>query len=71
MERSLCSHRRTIIVELGGRPIGAGSLAQRRIIEGVIYQLKDYFFVERYRARTLDGMLAWRPRSQPTPALNG
>jgi hypothetical protein len=44
---------------------------KRRIIEGVIYQLKDFFFADRYRARNLGGLLAWRPRAQPTPALNG
>jgi Transposase DDE domain len=30
---------------------------ERRIIEGVIYQLKDFFGLERHRAKTLDGLL--------------
>jgi len=31
---------------------------KRQIIEGVIYQLKDFFGLERHRAKTLDGLLA-------------
>jgi len=31
---------------------------KRQIIEGVINQLKDIFFLERHRAKTLDGLLA-------------
>jgi hypothetical protein len=30
---------------------------KRQIIEGVIYQLKDFFSMERHRAKTLDGLL--------------
>jgi hypothetical protein len=30
---------------------------KRQIIEGVIYQLKDQFFLERHRAKTLGGLL--------------
>jgi hypothetical protein len=30
---------------------------KRQIIEGVIYQLKDFFSVERHRAKTLGGLL--------------
>lgn len=31
---------------------------KRQIIEGVINQLKDWFFLERHRAKTLEGLLA-------------
>jgi hypothetical protein len=31
---------------------------KRQIIEGVIYQLKDFFSLERHRAKTLQGLLA-------------
>jgi len=31
---------------------------KRQIIEGVIYQLKDFFSLERHRAKTLSGLLA-------------
>ena len=31
---------------------------KRQIIEGVIDQLKDLFFLERHRAKTLGGLLA-------------
>jgi hypothetical protein len=31
---------------------------KRQIIEGVIYQLKDFFGLERHRAKTLSGLLA-------------
>ena len=31
---------------------------KRQIIEGVIYQLKDIFALERHRAKTLGGLLA-------------
>lgn len=31
---------------------------KRQIIEGVIWQLKDYFGLERHRAKTLGGLLA-------------
>jgi hypothetical protein len=46
---------------------------KRQIIEGVIGQLKDFFYLERHRAKTLGGLCwhAWPPRSQHTPALNG
>ena len=39
---------------------GRSSLAagKRQIIEGVICQLKDFFCVERHRAKTLSGLLA-------------
>jgi hypothetical protein len=30
---------------------------KRQIIEGVIYQLKDFFSLERHRAKTLGGLL--------------
>jgi hypothetical protein len=30
---------------------------KRQIIEGVIYQLKDFFSMERHRAKTLGGLL--------------
>ena len=30
---------------------------KRQVIEGVIWQLKDYFGLERHRAKTLDGLL--------------
>jgi hypothetical protein len=44
----------------GRRPIvvGLASLGKRQIIEGVICQLKDFFSVERHRAKTLGGLLA-------------
>ncbi len=44
----------------GRRPIvvGLASLGKRQIIEGVICQLKDFFCVERHRAKTLGGLLA-------------
>jgi hypothetical protein len=43
----------------GRRPIGAGlaSLGKRQIVEGVIGQLKDFFALERHRAKTLRGLL--------------
>ncbi len=47
---------------------------KRQIIEGVIGQLKDFFGLERHRAKkTLGGLLARLalPRSRPTPAANG
>ena len=31
---------------------------KRQIIEGVIGQLKDFFYLERHRAKTLGGLLA-------------
>lgn len=31
---------------------------KRQVIEGVINQLKDFFFLERHRAKTLEGLLA-------------
>ena len=31
---------------------------KRQIIEGVIYQLKDFFSLESHRAKTLQGLLA-------------
>ncbi len=36
---------------------------KRQIIEGVIYQLKDFFGLERHRAKALDGLLA-RPAAK-------
>ena len=33
------------------------SAGKRQVIEGVIWQLKDYFGLERHRAKTLDGLL--------------
>jgi hypothetical protein len=44
----------------GRRPIAGGlaSLGKRQIIEGVICQLKDFFGLERHRAKTLGGLLA-------------
>jgi hypothetical protein len=33
-------------------------VGKRQIIEGVINQLKDQFFLERHRAKTLEGFLA-------------
>ena len=44
----------------GRRPIGDGlaSLGKRQIVEGVICQLKDFFALERHRAKTLGGLLA-------------
>jgi hypothetical protein len=45
---------------------------KRQIIEGVIGQLKDFFSVERHRAKTLGGLWSvWRQRSPRTPAANG
>jgi hypothetical protein len=45
---------------------------KRQIIEGVICQLKDFFGLERHRAKTSAGCWhVWPPRSQLTPALNG
>jgi len=42
---------------------------KRQVIEGVIWQLKDYFGLERHRAKTLaDYWLDWRLRWRPTPA---
>jgi hypothetical protein len=38
-----------------GRRWAAG---KRQLIEGVIWQLKDYFGLERHRAKTLGGLLA-------------
>ncbi len=42
------------------RPEGACLWAaeKRRLIEGVIWQLKDQFSLERHRAKTLGGLLA-------------
>jgi hypothetical protein len=37
---------------------GLASLGKRQIIEGVICQLKDFFSLERHRAKTLGGLLA-------------
>ena len=50
----------TIPAGHGLRPIGAGlaSLGKRQIVEGVIYQLKDFFSLESHRAKTLGGLLA-------------
>ena len=31
---------------------------KRQIVEGIINQLKDLFFLERHRAKTLEGLLA-------------
>jgi hypothetical protein len=52
--------RRTTLAGHGRRPIAGGlaSLGKRQIVEGVICQLKDFFCVERPRARTLGGLLA-------------
>ena len=52
--------RRTTPAGHGRRPIGDGlaSLGKRQIIEGVICQLKDFFSLERHRAKTLAGLLA-------------
>ena len=52
--------RRTTPDGHGRRPIGDGlaSLGKRQIIEGVICQLKDFFSLERHRAKTLGGLLA-------------
>jgi hypothetical protein len=43
----------------GRRPIadGLASLGKRQIIEGVICQLKEFFGLERHRAKTLGGLL--------------
>jgi len=41
----------------GRRPIAAGPLANARSIEGVIGQLKDFFGLERHRAKTLGRLL--------------
>ena len=38
----------------GGPPLGG---RQRQIVEGVIGQLKDFFGLERHRAKTLGGLL--------------
>src|SRR5215210_1059715 len=44
---------------------------KRQIIEGVIGQLKDFFSLERHRAKTLGGLLTrLAPRLWPTPAHN-
>jgi hypothetical protein len=37
--------------------VGLASLGKRQIIEGVIGQLKDFFCLERHRAKTLGGLL--------------
>jgi hypothetical protein len=52
-------HRRTIPAGRGRRPIadGLASLGKRQIIEGVICQLKEFFGLERHRAKTLGGLL--------------
>ena len=52
--------RRTTPGGRGRRPIvvGLASLGKRQIIEGVVCQLKDFFSVERHRAKTLGGLLA-------------
>jgi hypothetical protein len=46
---------------------------KRQIIEGVIGRLKDFFGLERHRAKTLGGLplRAWPPRSRRTPAASG
>jgi hypothetical protein len=43
----------------GRRPIvgGLASLGKCQTIEGVICQLKDFFGLERHRAKTLGGLL--------------
>jgi hypothetical protein len=43
----------------GRRPIvgGLAALGKRQTIEGVICQLKDFFGLERHRAKTLGGLL--------------
>ena len=41
--------------DAAGRLWAAG---KRQIVEGVINQLKDHFFLERHRAKTLEGLLA-------------
>jgi hypothetical protein len=33
--------------------------AKRQLIEGVIWQLRDYFGLERHRAKSLGGLLTW------------
>jgi hypothetical protein len=52
-------HRTTTPAGHGRGRIGVGlaSLGKRQIIEGVIYQLKDFFSLERHRAKTLGGLL--------------
>src|SRR5215203_7071051 len=57
--RWLRPRRTTTPAGHGRRPIGAGlaSLGKRQIIEGVIYQLKDFFSLERHRAKTSGGLL--------------
>jgi hypothetical protein len=45
---------------------------KRQIVEGVIFQLKDLFSLERHRAKTMSGLLsAWRRRPQPTRPGSG
>ena len=46
---------------------------KRQIIEGVIGQLKDFFGLERHRAKTLGGLLRRLAAKVlwPTPAHNG
>src|SRR5215211_1674186 len=56
--RWLQPHRTTTPAGHGRRPIGAGRRANARSIEGVIYQLKDFFSLESHRAKTLQGLLA-------------
>jgi hypothetical protein len=41
--------------DAAGRLWAAG---KRQIVEGIINQLKDLFFLERHRAKTLEGLLA-------------
>ena len=58
--RWLRPHRTTTPAGHGRRPIGAGlaSLGKRQIVEGVIYQLKEFYSLESHRAKTLQGLLA-------------
>ena len=45
---------------------------KRQNIEGVICQLKDFFSLERHRAKTFQRLLTrLSARLRPTPALNG
>src|SRR5918995_7406164 len=47
----------TIPAERGRRPNRRWASGKRQIIEGVIGQLKDFFALERHRAKTLGGLL--------------
>jgi hypothetical protein len=73
--RWLRPHRTRTPAGHGRRPIGAGlaSLGKRQIIEGVIGQLKRTSSLWRATGRRpfRGCWLAWRPRSRPTPVLNG